>query len=210
MTNKLNYGLLKYKYKVDLNRFNWDYIKGIIDTDGCVKSSRGWRVVICQTHKSFIRLIKIFIEDNFNVKGKIYMEGKQLSFSGELFYNFINNYKIKDFNSYYAGVIDGDGCFCEYNSPSVKYWRFQLGASKPRKLKIFKEFFLYYGFQPTKYKNVSNNCIMYSLNKKEDVLALCEIMKNYLIIKKFVIDLVSKQIIKYKNKKEARIAIGKL
>jgi len=194
----LNYGMDKSTFNPDSNRLNFDYLKGIIDTDGHIPSRdarKGFRIVISQNHHNFLEIIKIFVQKEFkDLRANFYMGGTQLSFSGRDFYNFIVNYKIKDYDSYYAGIVDGDGSFCPHVSSSGTYWRFCLGASKERKIKIFKEFFEYFKLNPICWSNRKTNVQMFGLQRVDDLILLLDKIGKRLIVKQFVGDKVIKEL----------------
>ncbi len=196
---KLNYGLNKSDFKPDKSRISWDYIKGIIDTDGCIQNKRkgDYSVVISQSHPTYLEALNEFIENQKNIKGKIYMEGRQLSFSNKEFLNFILSYKILDYDSYFAGIIDGDGSFCSHISKSGKYWRFGLGASKERKIIIFEKLFEYFNLKPIIWQN--KKVKMFGIQKTEDIIFLLSRIKGKLIVKQFVGDKVLSELIERKK-----------
>jgi hypothetical protein len=208
MGKRFNYGLLKSDYNIDINRLNWDYIKGIIDPDGHIATNihkNGYRIVITQYHQNFIKEIKKFIDNSFNTDGKIYINGTQINFYDKDFYNFIVNYKIINFDSYYAGIIDGDGSFCTHTCSSGTYWRFCLGATKERKIIIFKQLFDYYNLKPiiwiSKSKNLLHkDCIMLGVQRYDELIFLLEKLNKKLIIKQFIGDKVLEELKGFEKK----------
>lgn len=205
---RTNYNIIKSEVSINKNRINFDYLKGIIDTDGHIDVKTRKRVVITQMHPIYLLYLKEFIEKRFKVKGKLYMNNTQLSFWSEDFFNFIINYKIEDYNKYYAGIFDGDGSLCSHwskKNPSIKRWRMQLGASKERKLIIFREFFKFFKLNPTKYfSGKDRKAVIFSIDRKDEVEYLINKLKYFVIIKNDVFKLVLNMIEDYKTSKKKK------
>ena len=112
-------------------------------------------------------------------------------------YNFKES---RDKDSFLAGMIDGDGCFCSHKSKSGKYWRFQFGVKKPREIKYFEMAMGYTNIRVSKRKTKKGLTLFEVLHHKK-IIELIERIKDKSIIKKEVIDLIYPQLIEFEKNK---------
>ncbi len=195
MRKDINFGIDKSKIKIDKSRINWDYILGMIATDGHLRHrEKQTGVVITQNNIEFIKSLQdFFTAEGF--KTGIYMDGRQVSGNKDL-YEFVMCRAIENYDSYYAGVIDGDGSFCSHKSSSGDYWRFNIASNKKRKLTVFNEMFFYFNLIPIRWEGKSE-VIYFGIQRAELLIKLIRRIQDYVIIKKDVLELITPKISKF-------------